>query len=79
MSGMVIDLRLVYERLKSSKDSQRKQLSPDEEWILWEFWEKKSQKLIAKELGPTQKTLRKKYLQLKEQGGPKGTKPIWMK
>lgn len=80
---VTIDLRGLYEQLAAMPD---KRVGPhfhpwtsDEEWILWEMWERKKQPDTAKALKRCAGVCRARYEELKKQGGPQGKRPEWMK
>ena len=77
------DVRKVFDELEEYPDkgslSKARILTNDEEWVIWEMFPRKSQRLIAKTMRMSADTLKAHHDRLAKQGGPKGKRPEWMK
>lgn len=76
------DVRGVFEELESYPDKgtspRTRVLTNDEEWIIWEMWPRKSQRVLSRTMKMSGDTLKAHHDRLAKQGGPKGKKPEWM-
>lgn len=78
-----LDIRGIWAELsarpqKSSSGGYRI-FTNEEEWILWLQYPRVPQKALGRALHTATDKLVTEYKRLKEQGGPKGKRPEWMK
>ena len=80
---VIIDVKKMYEELQKAPTKgytgNKRILTPDEQWILWVMYPQKSIKIMAKALHVGTERVSQEYELLEKQGGPKGTRPEWMK
>lgn len=81
MDGNIDDYLALLDRVKKlpDKNSRRITWAPEKDWILWEFYDRKNKKELARTFGVSDRYLYVRHLELMEQGGPKGERPSWMK
>ena len=80
---VTIDVRSVWAKVQAIPDKGtlgvKRQLTNDEEWMLWLSYKRKSVKVLGQTMHYSEDRLKREYARLESQGGPKGTRPEWMK
>lgn len=74
-----IDFRAAYEKLAALPQKPPKgPITSEQEWILWEMWQRVNAKTVAESLHMGYDTAKRHYDRLQAQGGPEGERPEWM-
>ena len=81
---IVMDVRSIWKAMDATPDknpnyTRGRKLTNEEQWLLWEMWPRKTQRVIGKYLKMCGDTAKRYYEDLQAQGGPEGERPEWMK
>jgi hypothetical protein len=77
-----LDVRGIWAELSKRPDKARggyRVFTNEEEWIIWLQYKRIPQKAMSRALHTATDKLALEYKRLKEQNGPKGKRPEWMK
>jgi hypothetical protein len=80
MDGTADDYLALLDHIKKlpDKNSRRITWTSEKDWLLWEFYDRKNKKELARAFRVSDRYLYVRHLELAEQGGPKGEKPTWL-
>lgn len=78
-----LDVRRIWAELSARPDKAQsggyRVFTNEEEWIIWLQYKRIPQKALGRALHTATDKLALEYKRMKEQGGPKGQRPEWMK
>ena len=80
MDGTADDYLALLDHIKKlpDKNSRRITWTSEKDWLLWEFYDRKNKKELARAFRVSDRSLYVRHLELAQQGGPKGEKPTWL-